>query len=160
MMRFLVFLAFTALFTVAACSSEAPKEEAAETSESVFGAKFTPASILTVDELFPLITAEESAPVQVAGEVVQVCQTKGCWLTLQTSEGNSVRVTFKDYGFFVPKDIAGREVLMEGVSWKEVTSVEHQRHYLEDADASAEEIAAITEPKVSFYFEASGVVLL
>lgn len=151
---------FTLLLLTAACSSEQNTDYAAETEETVFGAPFTPASYFTVDELFPLITADESEPVQVKGEVVQVCQTKGCWLTLQTSDEKSVRVTFKDYEFFVPMDIAGREVMMEGVTWMEESSVEHQRHYLEDANASAEEIAAITEPKVSYYFEAAGVVLL
>lgn len=160
MLRYLGLSALVALFVVSACSADAPETGTEDASATVFGSVFTPASFLTVDELFPLITTEESEPMQVTGEVVQVCQSKGCWLTLHTSDGNSVRVTFKDYGFFVPKDIAGREVLMEGISWKEVTSVEHQQHYLEDANASAEEIAAITEPKESFYFEATGVVLL
>ena len=39
--------------------------------------------------------------VQVVGEIEKVCQMKGCWLTLK-SEGESLRVTFKNYGFTVP----------------------------------------------------------
>jgi hypothetical protein len=69
-------------------------------------------------------------------------------------------VKFKDYAFFVPKDIAGQEVLIEGVAYTEETSVEELRHYAEDAKKSAEEIAAITEPVKEKKFMASGVVLL
>ncbi len=154
---------FTALIA-AACSSDTSADysaapEATET-ETVFGAPFTPAAYLTADELLPLITDEESELMQVSAEVTEVCQTKGCWLVMQTSDGQPIRVTFKDYAYFVPKDLAGQRVLMEGVSWKEITSVAHQQHYLEDAHASEEEIAAITEPKTGYYFEATGVVIL
>lgn len=159
-MRIVLPALFSLMLIAAACSADNHAESTADAEQTVFGAAFTPASYFTVDELFPLITAQESEPVQVKGEVIQVCQTKGCWLTLQTSDEKSVRVTFKDYEFFVPMDIAGREVMMEGITWMEETSVDHQRHYLEDANASAEEISAITEPKISYYFEAAGVVLL
>ncbi|MEN0048567.1 MAG: DUF4920 domain-containing protein, partial [Bacteroidota bacterium] len=67
---------------------------------------------------------------------------------------------FKDYGFFVPKDISGRQVIMEGYAYREVTPVEELRHYAKDDGMSEEEIAAITEPEEEFKFMASGVILL
>ncbi|MDA9847118.1 DUF4920 domain-containing protein [Flavobacteriaceae bacterium] len=39
------------------------------------------------------------------------------------------------------------------------TSIEDLRHYAEDAGASAEDIAAIVSPKVSYNFEADGVLI-
>jgi Domain of unknown function (DUF4920) len=77
-----------------------------------------------------------------------------------TASDEKLLVKFKDYAFFVPKDIAGREVMVEGKAYKEVTSVEELRHYAEDAGKSAEEIAKITEPVTEKKFMASGVVLL
>lgn len=49
------------------------------------------------------------------GKVTRVCTHKGCWLALQ-SEGSEqpVVVRFKDYGFFVPQDIVGKTVVVEG----------------------------------------------
>jgi hypothetical protein len=76
------------------------------------------------------------------------------------ADNDAVMVRFKDYGFFVPKDIAGRRVLMNGYAFKELTPVDELRHYAEDAGKSAEEIAAITEPKAEIKFLASGVFLI
>ncbi|MCH8556732.1 MAG: DUF4920 domain-containing protein [Balneolia bacterium] len=157
-------LFLTLVFTLAACSSEtegpapAPDAETAELSH--FGESFTPADYIYVVDMLPLVTEEESAPMQVRGEIVEVCQSKGCWLTLASESDIMVRVTFKDYEFFVPKDIAGREVILEGIAWLDEVSVAHQQHYAEDAGESEEEIEAITEPSMSYYFEATGVILL
>jgi len=46
--------------------------------------------------------------VVVAGTDTQNCERKGCWMQLSAGEGKqSVRVTFKDYAFFVPLDSKG-----------------------------------------------------
>jgi hypothetical protein len=96
---------------------------------------------------------------KMTAKVDEVCQAKGCWMTLNLENGNQVRVTFKNYGFFVPKDIAGKEVIINGKAFVEETSVDDQRHYAEDAGKSAEDIAAITAPKKTFAFEADGVLI-
>ena len=87
---------------------------------------------------------------------------KGCWMLVASDDSNQepVMVRFKDYGFFMPKDIAGRKVVMEGWAFREVTPVDELRHYAEDAGKSQEEIDAITEPKDEMKFLASGVLLL
>jgi len=70
-----------------------------------------------------------------------------------------MRITFRDYGFFVPKDASGKEVIIQGIAKKEVTSVEELRHYAEDAGESEEAIAAITEPEENIVFVADGVII-
>lgn len=91
--------------------------------------------------------------------VKKVCQAKGCWMTLDLGEDKEVMVKFKDYGFFVPKDISGKEVVVNGKAYVKEVSVDEQRHYAEDAGKSAEEVAAITEPKRTYSFEADGVLV-
>ena len=71
-----------------------------------------------------------------------------------------MRVTFKDYAFFMPKDLAGKHVVVDGYAYVENTPVDVLRHYAEDAGKSKEEIAAITEPKREVSFEAFGVIIL
>ena len=54
--------------------------------------------------------------VQLEGKVRKACEKKGCWMELAPdAKGPGVRVTFKDYGFFVPLDSAGRTAKVEGV---------------------------------------------
>jgi hypothetical protein len=81
-------------------------------------------------------------------------------MKLSAADGQSIMVRFKDYGFFVPKDIAGREVVIEGLASRELTPVDELRHYAEDAGKSKEEIESITEPKMELKFMADGVALL
>ncbi len=109
------------------------------------------------------LDTQDSVNVVLKAKVGEVCQAKGCWMNLVDTQGateEQLFVKFKDYAFFVPKDIAGREVLIEGVAYKEETSVDELRHYAEDAKKSAEEIAAITEPVIEKKFMATGVVLV
>jgi hypothetical protein len=96
---------------------------------------------------------------KMSAKVNEVCQAKGCWMTLNLEDGHEVMVKFKDYGFFVPKDIAGKEVIVNGKAFVNEVSVNEQRHYAEDAGKTQEEIAQITEPKRTFSFEADGVLV-
>ena len=109
------------------------------------------------------LDTQDSINVVLKAKVSEVCQAKGCWMSLvdnQSKTDEQLFVKFKDYAFFVPKDIAGREVLIEGVAYTEETSVDELRHYAEDAKKSPEEIAAITEPLKEKKFMATGVVLV
>lgn len=55
--------------------------------------------------------------VVVEGVIVANCTRKGCWMQLAAVEGEgSVRVTFKDYGFFIPLDAKGMKARAEGVA--------------------------------------------
>ncbi len=109
------------------------------------------------------LNTQDSVSVVMKAKVDEVCQAKGCWMNLvdnQATTDAKLFVKFKDYAFFVPKDIIGREVLIEGIAYTEQTSVDELRHYAEDAKKSAEEIAAITEPVKEKKFMATGVVLV
>jgi hypothetical protein len=91
------------------------------------------------------------------GEVLEVCQNKGCWMRVALPEEQSVMVRFKDYGFFVPKDIAGKTVLMEGKAFVSEVSEEERRHLAEDAGQPDSLLSKITGPQMQVGFEASGV---
>lgn len=92
-------------------------------------------------------------------KVKSVCKAKGCWMRLDLEDGNEVMIKFKDYGFFMPKDISGHSVVVNGKAFVEEISVEEQRHYAEDAGKTPEEIASIIKPKRTWSFEADGVLL-
>ena len=100
-----------------------------------------------------------ASDVKIEGEVESVCQAAGCWMKIKTADGQTMRVTFKDYGFFVPKDIAGKKVIFEGIPAVKSTSVAELQHYAEDAGKTKEEIAKITAPKTELTFVANGVLV-
>ncbi|MDO5969931.1 DUF4920 domain-containing protein [Flavivirga aquimarina] len=108
---------------------------------------------------YKTMSTGDSINSKMIAKVNSVCQAKGCWMTLNLEDGNEVMVKFKDYGFFVPKDITGKEVIVNGKAYVKEVSVDELKHYAEDADKSTEEIAAITQPKRTYSFEADGVLL-
>jgi hypothetical protein len=144
-------------------SEENIQDETSETEEGrYFGERITEEGAIPFETLLSYSDDIDSLPAKVLGTVETVCQTKGCWMNLiaNTEAGQSMKVTFKDYGFFMPKDIAGRQVIVDGYVYREVSSVDELRHYAEDEGLTQEEINRITEPIEELKFLAHGVILL
>ncbi len=74
------------------------------------------------------------ATVKVMGEVTEVCQAKGCWMILVDGDSYA-RITFKDYGFFVPIETSMQRTVVYGVLSEHVLSGEQAEHYAQDAGA-------------------------
>jgi hypothetical protein len=91
--------------------------------------------------------------------VTDVCKAKGCWMTVELPNGEQAMVRFKDYGFFMPMDITGKEVVVNGLAFVDMMGIDDQKHYAKDAGKSEEEINSITQPKKTYLFEADGVLL-
>jgi len=73
---------------------------------------------------------QEGKTVRVEGVVRRACEKKGCWMELAPAEkGAGVRVTFKDYGFFVPLDSAGATARVEGMVQVKELSEATAKHY-------------------------------
>ena len=73
---------------------------------------------------------------------------------------NEAMVKFKNYGFFMPKNIADKEVIVNGKAFISEVSIDEQRHYAYDAGKSEDEIAKIIEVKKTLSLEADGVLLV
>jgi hypothetical protein len=156
------------LFVFLSCKNETKTEESSkevkvETKYKSFGEAIIPDDAISTNSMaehYKSMNAGDSINSKMIAKVEEVCQSKGCWMKVDLGNNEQVMVKFKDYGFFMPKNIAGKEVIMNGKAFVEEVSVNEQRHYLEDAGATAEEIAAITEPKKTLSFLADGVLLI
>jgi hypothetical protein len=124
-----------------------------------YGAGTTQSGAIAVAEINKNLK-ENKFEGKVSGKVVDVCQEKGCWMKLEKSNGETMMVKFKDYAFFMPKDIIGKEVVVDGEAAVKETSVKQLRHYAKDAGKPEEEIKKITEPKKELQFVAKGVLVL
>jgi hypothetical protein len=127
---------------------------------SSYGEKINDKNTVDVKTLPGSLATKDSVVAKVKGKVIDVCQRKGCWMNVDLGNGEEMMVRFKDYGFFVPKDAGGKTVVLQGVAFKDETSVEQLRHYAQDAGKSKAEIEKITKPEKAISFEASGVLLI
>ncbi|MEE9364613.1 MAG: DUF4920 domain-containing protein [Cellulophaga sp.] len=112
-----------------------------------------------MSEAYANLVVSDTLKTKFSGTVLSVCKKKGCWMKLELSNGKEAMVRFKDYGFFMPKDIEGKEVVVNGLAFVEEMSVENQKHYAKDAGKSDAEVAKITKVKKTYAFQADGVLL-
>jgi hypothetical protein len=90
--------------------------------------------------------------VLVATRIARVCQKKGCFFLAQ--DGPSIaRVTFKDYGFFIPTDSAGKDVVLLGTFSRKPVSKQEAEHYSADLG----EKAAIAPERFEYSIVASAI---
>lgn len=123
-----------------------------------FGAKIDEHGAMSAADLLTALQSKDSVVGKVTAPITEACQKKGCWMMVDMN-GTPMRVSFKDYGFFVPKNSGGHTAIMEGVARKEEISVATLKHYAEDAGKTKKEIAAITKPETEYSFEATGVII-
>lgn len=123
-----------------------------------FGAELTlKETPITVDEALAKFKAKQiTGPVLLTAKIDKVCKKKGCWMTIK-SKSDDLRVTFKDYGFFVPQNIVGKTVLVEGIIKEEKLTLEETKHFVKDEGGDP---SKVTEAKTDYQFVASGVSLV
>jgi hypothetical protein len=162
-MKNLFLLSAVSLALFSACSNnknEAKDQSAmADTTLQYFGDSITQDGAIAADQLSSQMTGKDSMKVKLTGKIEEVCQKKGCWMTMNIGNNKTMQVRFKDYGFFVPKDASGKNVVIEGVAFTDTVPVAELKHYAEDGGKSKEEIEKITEPEISIAFEANGVII-
>ena len=128
-------------------------EVAATATEGVIvrGEKIGESPLVSMDAIAKDPERYMDKKIVVEGTIETVCQKKGCWMTLEPVEGRMpMRVTFHNYGFFVPKDAAGLKVRAEGRIKVTTLSKEDVEHLKEEGskisckhDGTADEIGFV-----------------
>jgi hypothetical protein len=163
MIRSLCLIVLLSLVSITASASDAtmpPKNSKAQTTKPPVpnltgeygGVKFKSMDAKSIS------SAPTEGDVVIKTTVAEVCPKKGCWMSVKGEKPSEVvRVTFKDYGFFVPTELNGKEIAMQGRFVKHTETVEEQKHLLKDAKRPQAEIDAITQPRETLRFVATGV---
>lgn len=124
-----------------------------------FGAALSDVAAISGKDLLGKLKKSDSVHVKLKGEINSCCQAKGCWMKMTLADNKEMMVKFKDYGFFVPRNSAGKPATIEGWAYRELVSVDELRHYAQDAGESEEEINKITQPEERITFMADGVLI-
>lgn len=142
-------------------TTEEVRTEAAvtDTIPGNYGAFVGEAGIMSTSGMLAEVEKDGNFEGKISGEIKEVCTKKGCWLTMDLPNGETMRVTFKDYEFFVPTTSQGYPVILSGAAVLSETDVETLRHYAEDGGMSKEDVEKITEPKREITFESVGVII-
>ena len=124
-----------------------------------FGDNIENEKITKNSEIAILYNSTQKFNTSFKAKVTDVCQMKGCWMKLDLGKNKEVMVSFKDYGFFVPKDIKGKYVIVSGKAFTRKIPVEELKHYARDRGDSKIIIEEINKPKEIYSLIANGVIL-
>lgn len=154
-----IILLFVLIAAAVTASAQPPKGPAKP--NTTYGAGATAAGAVDAAKLPALLNNDTGKlAVKIKAKVLDVCPKKGCWMKLQVNDSTTAFVKMKDYGFFVPLDMKGKTIVLDGLAYQHVTSVKELQHYAEDAHKPQAEIDAITQPKKEIRYTASGVLVV
>lgn len=124
----------------------------------VFGSVFDD-QLATVpfDSLVASPAKYDQQTIATEGEIMQVCQKKGCFFILQTEDAEQqARISFKDYSFFVPTNTAGSKVKLNGTFQVKTITEKDAKHYAEDA---GKDPSKINGPQKEYSLVATSVMI-
>lgn len=104
-----------------------------------------------------LLAGYDSIACNLKGQISEVCQTKGCWMSMPIGEDDELFIKFKDYAYFVPMNAGGRDAVVQGYAYVDTVSVSELKHFAQDAGKAQDEIEAIDQPEIRFTFMADAV---
>lgn len=163
-----IVLTFATIALLTSCKEEKKEDltanEIAENTVeyAVFGDSISSEGAISAEEMMTKyndLKEGDTLNVKFTTSIDEVCQKKGCWMTLGLEDDKKAFVKFKDYGFFVPKNAQDKEVVVNGKAFVSVVSIDELKHYAKDEGKSQAAIDSITEPKVTYSFMADGVLV-
>ncbi len=162
MKRIILILSCAAV--LASCGSKKGPEgktdqDTTKSSYQYFGDTITEDNAIQSTELLGFMENKDSAEVKFSATIAEVCQKKGCWMDVDLGGGKLLTVRFRDYGFFMPKDAAGKTAVMDGQCYKTIETVDWLKHKAKDAGKPQSYIDSITVADTTYEFMANGVII-
>ena len=119
-----------------------------------FGAPISPGPTLSLADVLAAPARFRDQSITVEGHVRSACTRRGCWMEVAEGADPKVpgcRVTFKDYGFFVPTDSAGSTAKVQGTLGVNTLPAERVAHLeseggqfpRKNADGSVDELRLV-----------------
>ena len=122
-----------------------------------YGEKISTENILDYNSFIENSKVVSKSKIQ--GTILSSCPKKGCWMQVKI-DSDTIQVTFKDYGFFVPKTgLENKKTILEGYPKQDTISIKMLKHFAEDAGKPQKEIDKITKPEYKISFIADGVII-
>jgi hypothetical protein len=149
-----------AFFMLGSCKQTIDKQK--DVSYVSFGDSITADGAISKEKLFSQyqsLKEGDTIEVKFTSEILDVCQKKGCWMNVDLGKDEKAFVKFKDYGFFMPLNSKGEDIIVNGKAFLSIESIEDQKHYAKDAGKSQQAIDSITSPIKTYSFLANGVLI-
>ena len=94
----------------------------------------------------------------ISGKIIKVTKEKGGWFEMDAGAGKSIEAHFANYNITLPKAIAGRTVIIEGVAQRQLIADDLQ-HFAGDTVTGSKQHKTKVNPKQRITFEVRGLMV-
>ena len=94
----------------------------------------------------------------IRGKVINVTKEKGGWFLIDAGKGKTIEAHFTNYNVTLPKAMAGRTVIIEGVAQRQLIADDLQ-HFAGDTVTGSKQHKIKVNPKQRITFEVRGLVV-
>ena len=124
-MKKIIYISFLSIGLIA-CQGNTANENASEevieesiVSYEVYGDEITAEGVVSYEAFLSQLESSDTVSVKLAGNIDKTCTVKGCWMKVNVNENEDpMHITFKDYGFFVPKEgMENKATVFEGIAY-------------------------------------------
>jgi hypothetical protein len=124
------------------------------------GNKFDKTNIISIDSTMAILKKDSITEIiNVKGNIDLVCQSKGCWFTFISSEGDILRVMIKDDAFLIPKTIKAKLATCNGQGKKMVFMPDKLKEIYSQAGNPKYEWDTISVPQTHYILETTAIFL-
>lgn len=152
-MKLIAFLIFLFISTVTIAQDHAPLPHG-----MVYGQRPDTAAIMNASAVESFMGKKTRITTTLIGKVIKVTREKGGWFQVDAGNGKIISAHFKDYNITIPKALAGRTVIMEGVAAKQFIADDLQ-HLAGDTVTGKKQHTVKTNPKKRITFEVKGLFI-
>lgn len=127
--------------------------------DKTFGGKITAQNKTSLPKIVSNFSDYKDKTIIFEATPRKVCEKKGCWMILEDGK-HQVRTLFKNYGFFVPKDIVGKKVRVQGVMEQKTVSAAEIRHFMKDEGRPLKDVKKVKTGQTKYQFTADAVEII
>jgi hypothetical protein len=124
----------------------------------VYGQKPDTTVMMPASKLEDFMGKKTRVTTAIAGKVIRVTKPNGGWFELDAGKGRVIAAHFYNAGVSIPKELAGRTVIISGIAAKQFIADDLQ-HLAGDTVSGKKQHKVKTDPKRIVTFEVKGLVM-
>ena len=130
-----------------------------EDGKNYFGKKINDHKSVGLKEFDVLANNTDTLFVKLKAGISEVCQEDGCWFRINLHNGKRMIVLFDKDVYGIPKDVAGKHVMIEGKSYLQTRSEDEMKRFAKQAGELQWIIDTIKGTHIQRTFIAIGTVI-
>ncbi len=124
----------------------------------VYGSKPDATGMMLSSHLEAYMDKKTRINATIKGKILKVTKEKGGWFTIDAGNGKTIAAHFNTYNVFLPKSVAGKTAVIEGIAEKQFIADDTQ-HLAGDTVSGKKAHTSKVNPKQRLTFEVKGLMV-